>query len=65
MTAVRRKRRQRNKQQGRAIVVARGDRGEILFPDGGQTPLRYRVRKHQDRPRDGFGSHHNGRHKLG
>ncbi|MCP3906306.1 MAG: hypothetical protein GY715_22005 [Planctomycetes bacterium] len=62
---MRRKRRQRDKQAGRAIVVARGERGEILFPDRGQQPLRFRVRRYQDRPGDGFGSHRNGRHKLG
>ena len=55
----------RDKQAGRVIVRLLGDSGEILFPDRGSAPLTLRVRKYQDRPRAGHGSHLNGRHKLG
>ena len=56
---------QRDKQAGRALVRILGDRGEILFPDRGRASLKVFIRKHGDRPRDGYGSHHNGKHKLG
>ena len=42
-----------------------GDRGDIVFPDRGQTPMKIHMRRHQDHPRDGYGSHRNGKHKLG
>lgn len=58
-------RRARAKQAGRAIVRLLGDRGEIHFPDRGQQSLKIFVRKHQDRLRSGYGSHQDGRHKLG
>ena len=60
-----RRRGQRDKQAGRAIERKLGDVGEIHFPDGGAQPLKRRVQKHQHRPGDGHGSHHNGKHKLG
>jgi hypothetical protein len=61
----RRARRQRDKQAGRAILRLLGDRGEILFPDRGQQPMKIHIPRHQDRRTDGFGSHADGRHKLG
>jgi len=52
-------------QRGRALVRQLGaDHQQIVFPGGGQQPLKRRVRKHQDRPIN-FGSHMNGRHKQG
>lgn len=57
--------RKRPKQAGKAIVKLLGDRGQILFPDGGAKPLKVRVLKYQNKPNDGHGSHHNGKHKLG
>jgi len=62
---VRRKSAQRDKQRGRVIVRLLGDRGEILFPDRGAPPLKIRIHKYHHRPGDGYGSHMNGRHKLG
>lgn len=55
----------RQKQQGRAIERILGDHGQILFPDGGARPLNIRIRKFQNKPGDGYGSHMSGRHKLG
>lgn len=52
-------------QAGKVIKRILGDRGEILFPDGGAQPLKILVRKFHNKPSDGHGSHHNGRHKLG
>jgi hypothetical protein len=63
--AVRRRRTRRNKQQGRAIVRFEGDRGEVLFPDLGAKPLRVFIRRYQTKMSDGYGSHMNGKHKLG
>jgi hypothetical protein len=52
-------------QHGKALVRRLGaDHQQILFPDGGQQPLKRKVRKHQARPIN-FGSHMNGRHKQG
>ncbi len=55
----------RHKQAGKALERLRGDHGEILFPDGGAQPLKVRIRKFQNKPNDGHGSHHQGKHKLG
>jgi hypothetical protein len=61
----RRRTQQRDKQANRAIRRLRGDEGEILFPDRGARALRIRIQKYQHRPGDGYGSHQDGRHKLG
>ncbi len=53
------------KQRGKALERIFGGSGEILFPDGGAKPLKVHVRKFQNRARDGHGSHHGGKHKLG
>lgn len=55
----------RDPQAGRALERLLGDRGQILYPDGGARPLKVHVRRFQNRPRDGYGSHHQGRHKMG
>jgi len=55
----------RAKQAGKALKRLRGDRGEILFPDGGAPPLKVHIQRFQHKPGDGHGSHHNGRHKMG
>jgi hypothetical protein len=55
----------RDRQRGRAILRLLGDRGDILFPDRGAPPLKIRIHKYHHHPGDGFGSHMNGRHKLG
>jgi len=62
---VRRKSAQRDRQRGRVILSLLGDRGEILFPDRGAPPLKIFICKYHHRPRDGYGSHMNGKHKLG
>ena len=62
---MKRRKDRRDKQAGRAVVRVLGEHGDILFPDRGRAPLKTRVRRHRDRPRDGYGSHHNGKHKLG
>ena len=59
------KRRKREKQAGKVIVKQFGDYRLILFPDGAARPLKQWIRQHQCRMRDGFGSHTNGRHKMG
>lgn len=59
------KRRRRPKQSGKALDRVVGDRGQILFPDGGAQPLNVHIRKFHNKPADGHGSHHNGRHKQG
>jgi hypothetical protein len=56
---------QRDKQTGRAILRLLGDRGDILFPDRGRSPLKIFIMKYHHRPGDGYGSHNNGKHKLG
>jgi hypothetical protein len=61
----RKERSQRDKQAGKAIERMLGDRGQILFPDHGAKPLKIRIRRFQNTPGDGHGSHMNGRHKLG
>ena len=53
------------RQQGKAIKLRDGDKWKIIFPDGGAKALHPWVLKHQSKLRDGYGSHHNGRHKLG
>ena len=59
------KRDQKANQRGKALVRQLGaDHQQIVFPDGGQQPLKRKVRKHQSRPIN-FGSHMNGRHKQG
>lgn len=55
----------RHKQAGRAIERIFGDRGQILYPDRGARPLRIFIRRYNDRPGGGYGSHFRGRHKLG
>ena len=55
----------RHPQAGRAILRQLGNRGQILFPDGGAPPLQLRIQKFQNKPGDGHGSHHQGKHKLG
>ncbi len=55
----------RSKQAGKAIERVAGDRGQILYPDGGARPLKVHVRRFQNSPKDGYGSHNNGRHKMG
>ena len=58
-------RRKRDKQTGKAILKILGDRGQILYPDGGAKPLKIFIKRYQNRPGDGHGSHSNGKHKLG
>ncbi|MEM1444813.1 MAG: hypothetical protein AAGF84_02055 [Planctomycetota bacterium] len=53
------------KQAGKAIRKLLGDSGQILFPDRGARPLQVRVQKFHNTARDGHGSHHGGKHKLG
>lgn len=55
----------RDKQAGRALLRLEGDRGQVLYPDRGATPLKVRLQRYQSRMSDGYGSHMNGRHKLG
>ena len=55
----------RHAQAGKALTQRCGDHLRIFFPDGGAQNLNTWVLKHQSRFRDGYGSHHNGRHKLG
>ena len=55
----------RPRQAGKTVVRRVGDYRYILFPDGGDRPLKQWVRQYQCRLRDGFGSHMNGRHKVG
>jgi hypothetical protein len=55
----------RPRQSGKALTRRDGDSQTILFPDRQAQPLKTRVLKHQSRLRDGYGSHHNGRHKSG
>ncbi|TVQ29959.1 MAG: hypothetical protein EA376_14345 [Phycisphaeraceae bacterium] len=56
----------RDKQAGKAIERILGDRGQIIYPDGGAKPLKVRVRPRRGRPPEGgHGSHMNGRHKMG
>ncbi|MEM8494514.1 MAG: hypothetical protein AAF663_03910 [Planctomycetota bacterium] len=55
----------RDPQAGKALRRVLGDAGQILFPDRGAAPLKVRVQKFQNRVRDGHGSHHGGKHKLG
>ena len=57
--------RKRNKQQGKAILRLLGDRGDVLYPDSGAKPLKIFIKRYQNRPGDGRGSHMNGKHKLG
>jgi hypothetical protein len=57
--------RKRDAQAGRAIDRSINGRGQILFPDAGAKPLNVRIHRFQDRRRDGYGSHHDGRHKMG
>ncbi|MEM8782746.1 MAG: hypothetical protein AAGE65_07790 [Planctomycetota bacterium] len=52
-------------QTGKALRRVLGDAGQILFPDGGAPPLKVRLQKFQNKARDGHGSHHGGKHKLG
>ena len=59
------KRTPRDKQAGKVIVQLEGDRGKVLFPDGGAPALKIYIRKHQAKMSDGYGSHFNGKHKLG
>jgi hypothetical protein len=62
---MKKRRRRRNKQAGKAILSLEGDRGQVLYPDGGAPPMKIRLPKHQTKMSDGYGSHMNGRHKLG
>ncbi|MFG0251675.1 MAG: hypothetical protein ACF8NJ_02240 [Phycisphaerales bacterium JB038] len=55
----------RSRQAGRAIRQLDGDQGRILFPDAGAPPLKIRLPRYQARMSDGYGSHMNGKHKLG
>lgn len=55
----------RKRQSGRAIERVLGDRGQILYPDGGAKPLKVFVPKKGVRPKGTHGSHMNGRHKQG
>lgn len=57
--------RPRDRQAGKAIERILGDRGQILYPDGGARPLRVFVPKKGVRPKGSHGSHMNGRHKQG
>lgn len=52
-------------QANKALVRQVGDLRLIQFPDGGAQPLKQWIKQHQCRMRDGFGSHMNGRHKMG
>lgn len=55
----------REKQRGRALQRVEGDLLHIVFADRGQRTMKIHIKHYQHRPRDGFGSHQNGRHKLG
>ena len=55
----------RQKQTGKTRSRLNGDFRQIVHPDGGARPLNEWIQRHQSRLRDGHGSHHNGRHKLG
>ena len=55
----------RDKQAGKAILRLLGDQGQVIYPDGGARPLKIYLRRYNNKPGDGFGSHNNGRHKLG
>ncbi len=55
----------RPRQPGKALTRRDGDMQNLLFPDRQARPLKTWVLKHQSRQRDGYGSHHNGRHKSG
>lgn len=55
----------RKRQSGRAIERVLGDRGQILYPDGGAKPLKVFVPKKGVRLNGTHGSHLNGRHKQG
>ena len=57
--------RKRTKQAGKALLRLWGDRGQILYPDGGAKPLKIFLKRFQHRPGDGYGSHNNGKHKMG
>ena len=52
-------------QIGRVPVRMIGDDRLIVYPDGGVRALKHRVKPHRSKQRDGFGSHRNGKHKLG
>ncbi len=52
-------------QRGRVVDLRCAGSGNLVFPDGGQRPLQARLSKYQNKPHDGHGSHHQGKHKLG
>ena len=55
----------RDRQRGRAILRLLGDRGDIIFPDRAAPPLKVYICRYHHHPGDGYGSHMNGKHKLG
>jgi hypothetical protein len=62
---IRRRADRRDKQAGKAILRLLGDQGQVIYPDGGARPMKVYLRRYTNKPGDGFGSHNNGRHKLG
>ena len=54
------------RQVGKALQRLTGDHRLIIYPDGGAAPLKaWSLLRHRARMRDGYGSHRNGRHKMG
>ncbi len=59
------RKRKRKKPPAKPVTKVVGDYRQIIFPDGSAQPLKEWTLRHQSRMRDGYGSHNNGRHKLG
>lgn len=55
----------RRRLAGRALQRLIGDHQFIIYPAGGAAPLKAWSLRHRARMRDGYGSHMNGRHKMG
>ena len=55
----------RQRLAGKALQRRVGDHRLIIYPDGAAAPLKEWSLRHRSRMRDGYGSHMNGRHKMG